>query len=141
METSGSFFVDAQRLDARRHSVKRQSAFVSADLQLWIDARRRFHLSHAHVQMARELGMNPKKLGKLANHTQEPWKLPLPQFIAALYGKRFRKSGPDTVRTIEEIAAAKQAKAQRRKVAKSSAGQESAAPTVEDAPFVAIVGR
>jgi hypothetical protein len=34
------------------------------------DARRRFHLSH--VQMARELGMNPKKLGKLDNHDQEP---------------------------------------------------------------------
>ena len=40
-------------------------------LQPWIDARRRFHLSHEHVQMARELGMNPKKLGKLDNHDQE----------------------------------------------------------------------
>jgi hypothetical protein len=25
----------------------------------WIDARKRYHLSHAPVQMARELGMNP----------------------------------------------------------------------------------
>jgi hypothetical protein len=33
------------------------------------------HLSHEHVQMARELGMNPKKLEKLDNHHQEPWKL------------------------------------------------------------------
>ena len=41
-------------------------------LQVWIDARTRHHLSHAHVQMARELGMNPKKLGKLDNHRQEP---------------------------------------------------------------------
>ncbi len=30
-------------------------------LQLWIDARKRHRLSHAQVQMARELGMNPKK--------------------------------------------------------------------------------
>jgi hypothetical protein len=30
--------------------------------QLWIDARKRHHLSHAHAQMARELGMNPTKL-------------------------------------------------------------------------------
>ena len=45
-------------------------------LQDWIEARKRFHLSHAHVQMARELGMNPKKFGALANHCQEPWKAP-----------------------------------------------------------------
>jgi hypothetical protein len=43
-------------------------------LQAWIDARKRHHLSHAHVQMARELGVNPMKLGKLDNHKQEPWK-------------------------------------------------------------------
>jgi hypothetical protein len=43
---------------------------VPAKLQPWIDARRKFHLSHEHVQMARELGMNPKTLGKLDNHDQ-----------------------------------------------------------------------
>jgi hypothetical protein len=52
--------------------VKKQQAFIPAGLDSWIDARQRFRLSHAHVQMARELGMNPKKLGKLANHDQEP---------------------------------------------------------------------
>ena len=46
--------------------------------QIWIDARKRFHLSHAHIQMARELGLNPKKFGKLASSKQEPWKAPLP---------------------------------------------------------------
>ncbi len=45
---------------------------LSLKYQVWIDARKRFHLSHVHVQMARELGMNPKKFGKLANHRQEP---------------------------------------------------------------------
>ena len=45
--------------------------------------------------MARELGMNPAKLGKLDNHRQEPWKLPLPQFIEELYLKRFRKTAPE----------------------------------------------
>jgi len=39
--------------------------------------------------MARELGLNPKKLGSLDNHHQEPWKLPLGQFIEELYAKRF----------------------------------------------------
>src|SRR5215469_9829110 len=53
-------------------------------LQLWIDARKRHRLSHEQVQMARELGLNPRKLGKLDNHRQEPWKLPLPVFIEQL---------------------------------------------------------
>jgi hypothetical protein len=60
--------------------------------------------------MARELGMNPKKLGKLDNHDQEPWKLPLPEFIRKLYSKRFGKERPDAVRSIEEMVVAKQAK-------------------------------
>ena len=70
-------------------------------LQIWIDARRRFHLSHEQIQMARELGMNPKKFGSLANHKQEPWKAPLPDFIESLYYKRFRKEHPDQVKSIE----------------------------------------
>ena len=108
--------------------MKKQQPFIPPGLQPWIDARQRFRLSHAHVQMARELGMNAKKLAKLANHDQESWKLPLPQFIAALYLKRFGRAAPDTVGTIEEIAAAKQAKTQRRKAGKptSSGGQQSA---------------
>jgi hypothetical protein len=34
-----------------------------------------YHLSDTQIQMARELGMNPEKLGKLDNHDQEPWKI------------------------------------------------------------------
>ena len=84
---------------------------VPQKLQDWVDARRRFHLSHAHVQMARELGMNPKKLGKIDNHDQERWKLPLPQFIEHLYAKRFGRSMPQKVMSIEERARAKTTKA------------------------------
>ena len=93
---------------------------IPANLQPWIDARRTFRLSHEHVQMARELGMNPKKLGKLDNHDQEPWKLPLPEFIRKLYSKRFGKERPDAVRSIEEMAMAKQAKKQAKKGPKAS---------------------
>src|SRR6516162_2076551 len=92
--------------------VKRNQKRIPASLQPWIDARRRFHLSHEHVQMARELGMNPKKLGKLDNQHQEPWKLPLPQFIRKLYFKRFGKERPNAVRSIEEMIVAMQAKEQ-----------------------------
>ena len=60
-------------------------------MQAWIDARKRHGLSHAEVQMARELGMNPENLRKLDNHEQETWKVPLRQFIQHLYFKRFGK--------------------------------------------------
>jgi hypothetical protein len=94
---------------------------IPAKFQPWIDARRKFHLSHEHVQMARELGMNPKKLGKLNNHDQEPWKVPLPEFIGRLYFKRFGKVRPDAVRSVEEMATAKQAKKQLKKAAPDAA--------------------
>jgi hypothetical protein len=71
--------------------------------------------------MALELGLNPKKFGKLANHRQEPWKLPLPDFIAKLYVKRFGKAMPDLVRTIEQMAAAQAAKKQEKKLRKAAA--------------------
>ena len=99
----------------------KKQARIPANLQPWIDARRKFHLSHEHVQMARELGMNPKKLGKLDNHDQEPWKLPLPEFLAKIYSKRFGKARPDAVRSIEETAAAKQAKKQAKKATRDVA--------------------
>lgn len=54
--------------------------------------------------MARELGLNPKKLGKIDNHRQEPWKAPLPQFIEHLYRGRFSRDAPLDVRPLEERA-------------------------------------
>jgi hypothetical protein len=76
---------------------------IPEKLQNWIEARKRFRLSHAHVQMARELGLNPKKLGGMANHRQERWKVPLPDYIEHLYEKSFGKSRPDRVFSIEEV--------------------------------------
>jgi len=73
-----------------------------AENQAWIEARRRHRLSTVHVQMARELGLNPRKLGKIDNHRQEPWKVPLPAFIEQLYAKRFGRSCPEIVRSIED---------------------------------------
>ena len=54
--------------------------------------------------MARELGLNPKKFGSLANNDQERWKSPLPQFIEDLYQKRYGLDRPEVVTTIEQIA-------------------------------------
>ncbi|MBA3460049.1 MAG: hypothetical protein H0T46_08820 [Deltaproteobacteria bacterium] len=75
---------------------------ASKNLADWIAARKRHGLSHAQVQMARELGMNPSSLGKLDNHRQEPWKAPLPQFIERLYVERFGRERPEVVLSIEE---------------------------------------
>jgi integrase len=97
---------------------------IPKNLREWLEARRRFHLSHAQVQMARELGMNPRKLGKLDNHKQESWKLPLPAFIETLYFKRFGKHLPDKVLTIEQRAAelAKKKAAKKQSVATTEEG-------------------
>jgi hypothetical protein len=76
---------------------------IPEKLQAWIDARKKYHLSHAHIQMARELGLNPRKFGKIANHRQEPWKAPLPVFIEDIYFKRFKKRRPDNIKSIEKI--------------------------------------
>ena len=53
-------------------------AVTKAILEKWMAAQKRHRLSDRHVQMARELGLNPDKLGKIDNHRQEPWKAPLP---------------------------------------------------------------
>ena len=53
---------------------------TKAILEKWLVAQKRHRLSDRQVQMARELGLNPDKLGKIDNHRQEVWKTPLPQF-------------------------------------------------------------
>jgi hypothetical protein len=85
----------------------------------WIDARKKYRLSNAHIQMARELGLSPKRFGSYADRKDQPWKLPLAEFIQALYEKQFGKSGPDEVRSIEEIAADHVAKRAARKAEKA----------------------
>lgn len=94
---------------------------LSQNIQDWVEARKRFQLSHAQVQMARELGMNPTKLGKLDNHDQEPWKAPLPQFIEHLYEKRFGRERPEVVMSVEERVRAHDAKKAARKEARRRA--------------------
>lgn len=57
---------------------------TKAILEKWMVAQKRHRLSDKQVQMARELGLNPDKLGKIDNHKQEAWKAPLPQFIESV---------------------------------------------------------
>ncbi|MBI5627890.1 MAG: hypothetical protein HY953_03140 [Candidatus Rokubacteria bacterium] len=98
---------------------------MSERLQVWIDARKRRCLSHAHVQMGRDLGLNPKTLGKLNNHGQEPWKAPLPEFIERLYLKRFGRRSPEIVVSIEERARTEEdRKARKREMRRQRAGED-----------------
>ncbi len=59
--------------------------------------------------------MNPKKLGKLANHKQEPWKEPLPDFIESLYRKRFKQNRQENIRSVERMVKEKKRKQAERK--------------------------
>lgn len=78
-------------------------AVTKAILEKWIVAQKRHRLSDKQVQMARELGLNPDKLGKIDNHKQEPWKTPLPQFIEHIYFKHFKREEPETVKPLKQI--------------------------------------
>lgn len=101
-------------------------------LEKWMVAQKRHRLSDKQVQMVRELGLNPDKLGKIDNHKQEVWKAPLPQFIEEIYFKRFKREEPETVKPLKQIMAEmdlkkKQQKAkneERRKQRALSSGSE-----------------
>lgn len=82
----------------------RKATAVPAPLQVWIVARQGHGLSHAHVQMARELGMNPRRLGKLDKCRLGAWKSPLPVFIEQMYLRRFGRERPEVVVPLEERA-------------------------------------
>jgi hypothetical protein len=93
-----------------------KKAKIPEKYQAWIKVRKKYHLSHAQIQMARELGLNPKKFGNIANHKQEPWKAPLPVFIEEIYFKRFGRLEPENVRSIEDMVKDQEKKnAERRK--------------------------
>ncbi|TWT67316.1 hypothetical protein [Allorhodopirellula solitaria] len=101
-----------------------QKKRIPHKFQPWIDARRKFHLSHTHIQMARELGLSPKKFGSYANRDKQPWKLPLVEFIEMLYERQFDKKAPDEVKTMEQIATEHVAKRAEKKAAKLAAEQD-----------------
>lgn len=91
----------------------------NANLKEWIDARKRHRLSHAQLQMARELGMTPKSLRKLDGNQDQLWKDPLPQYLEYLYAKRFGREQPEVVMSIEEKVKRDEAKKAAKRAAKA----------------------
>lgn len=92
---------------------------MAVNIEKWVIAQKKHKLSDKHVQMARELGLNPDKLGKIDNHQQETWKAPLPQFIEEIYFKRFKREEPETVRPLKEIIALDKVKKEKKKKEKA----------------------
>lgn len=88
---------------------------MAVKIEKWVVAQKKHRLSDKHVAMARELGMNPDKLGKIDNHKQETWKAPLPQFIENIYFKRFEREEPLVVRSQKDIIADDKAKKEQKK--------------------------
>ena len=76
---------------------------VILHIPTWIDAQRHFHLTDEQVLMARELGLNPTRLGSIANCKQESFKSPLPVFIEELYFKHFKKTKTGNTRSFSQM--------------------------------------
>ncbi len=63
----------------------------------WVDARQRYSLTHAQVQMARELEIIPRSLAKLTD-------ISVPEYVQQHYLERFGRSEPAVVVSIESRA-------------------------------------
>ena len=59
------------------------------DEEAWRTAKKICRLTARQVEMARALGMNPRKLPGLRPSPKERWKLPVDEFIEERYRKRF----------------------------------------------------
>jgi hypothetical protein len=70
-----------------------------AELQDWTAAKRQYGLTDAQVQMARELGMKPKRL--LQAGSPEPKSLA--RRIEKLYVRRFERTVPDSVVPVRQL--------------------------------------
>ena len=104
--------------DLQDSNIRHFMAVKKVILEKWMVAQKKHRLSDKHVQMARELGLNPDKLGKIDNHRQETWKTPLPQFVEEIYYKRFKREAPEMVKPLAQIMAEQEKKKKEKKKAK-----------------------
>jgi hypothetical protein len=71
----------------------------------WARAKRLCRLNVRQVEMAKKLGMNPKKLPSLNPSPGQRWKLPVGALIEQCYAKRFPRAGSleETVSNIDAV--------------------------------------
>lgn len=60
--------------------------------QLWAEAKRRCRLSNEAVNMAKEMGLNPKSLIKNIPGPKEYWKAPVEDWLRDIYAGRKEKA-------------------------------------------------
>lgn len=65
---------------------------MSYDPKLWAEAKKKCRLNEEDIQIAKELGINPKSLIKNIPNKSEPWKAPVKDWLHELYEKRQKKA-------------------------------------------------
>ena len=60
--------------------------------QLWVEAKSRCRLSNEAVNMAKEMGLNPKSLIKNIPSSAQQWKAPVEEWVRDMYDKRQEKA-------------------------------------------------
>ncbi|MEA1960514.1 MAG: hypothetical protein U9N81_04360 [Bacillota bacterium] len=60
--------------------------------QLWAEAKRKCRLSEEALNMAKEMGLNPKSLIKNIPSPKEQWKAPVEDWVRDMYDDRREKA-------------------------------------------------
>ena len=94
----------------------------------WVQLRQRYNLTHAQVQMARELDIVPRSLAKLTD-------MSVPTYVQRLYFEEFGRQSPKVVLSIEERAKQEQKEKAMQKVNRLKPGPKS--PLAEEVETVA----
>ena len=87
----------------------------------WLEVRQRYSLTHAQVQMARELELIPRSLAKLTDP-------PVPVFIERQYLEQFGRPAPRLVTSIEDRAKQEQKDNALEKLERKKLPKKAAAP-------------
>jgi len=87
----------------------------------WAEVRQRFSLTHAQVQMGRELEILPRSLAKLTD-------IPVPTYLERQYLEQFGRPAPKVVTSIEERAKQEQKDNAMEKLEGKKLARKAAAP-------------
>lgn len=91
-----------------------------AALEAWIAVADRLSLADVHIQMARELALEPEELVVLGKRSPEDGRAPLHAYLRILYERRFKRSRPERVKPLREALAAVRAKAEARRAERAA---------------------
>lgn len=71
---------------------------------MWAEAKKKCQLNAATVQMAKEMGLNPKSLIKNIPNSKQQWKAPVHVWIQEMYEERFgEKKFKETIMNYKSV--------------------------------------